>query len=87
MFREATRRVGRPGIFLQSVGTAETDTAQIAASNPIWGERLSDGRFVPSIAELNRLLEFKQDGPLSPVRVLYSAPCMVNIAEGRKARL
>lgn len=52
MFREAARRVGRPGIFLQSVGTAESDVAQIAASNPEWGERLTDGRFVASIAEL-----------------------------------
>ena len=69
MFREAARRVGRPGIFLQGVGTAQTDTAQIAASNPIWGERLSDGRFVPSIAELkidysslNRMVHFHQYG-------------------------
>ncbi|MHA2225250.1 MAG: monomethylamine:corrinoid methyltransferase [Candidatus Hodarchaeales archaeon] len=52
MFREAARRVGRPGIFLKSVGTAESDAAQIAASNPEWGERLTDGRFVASITEL-----------------------------------
>lgn len=52
MFREAARRVGRPGIFLKSVGTAESDAAQIAASNVEWGERLSDGRFVACITEL-----------------------------------
>ncbi|MHA1967631.1 MAG: monomethylamine:corrinoid methyltransferase, partial [Candidatus Hodarchaeales archaeon] len=52
MFREAARRVGRPGIFLKSVGTAESDGAQIAASNPEWGERLTDGRFVASLTEL-----------------------------------
>ena len=52
MFREAARRVGRPGIFLKSVGTAESDAAQIAASNVEWGERLTDGRFVASITEL-----------------------------------
>ena len=52
MFREAARRVGRPGIFLKSVGTAESDAAQIAASNQEWGERLTDGRFVASLTEL-----------------------------------
>ncbi|MFX0013272.1 MAG: monomethylamine:corrinoid methyltransferase [Promethearchaeota archaeon] len=52
MFRESARRVGRPGIFLKSVGTAESDAAQIAASNSEWGERLTDGRFVASITEL-----------------------------------
>jgi hypothetical protein len=52
MFREAARRAGRPGIFLKSVGSAESDAAQIAASNPEWGERLTDGRFVASITEL-----------------------------------
>ncbi len=69
MFREAARRVGRPGIFLQSVGTAVSDAAQIAASNPTWGERLTDGRFVPSISELkmdssalNKMVHFHQYG-------------------------
>ncbi|MFX0122999.1 MAG: monomethylamine:corrinoid methyltransferase [Candidatus Hodarchaeota archaeon] len=60
MFREAARRVGRPGIFLKSVGTAESDAAQISASNLEWGERLTDGRFVASITELkidNSLLD------------------------------
>jgi len=52
MIREAARRVGRPGMFLVSVATAATDGAQIAASNPEWGERLSDGRFVGALAEL-----------------------------------
>ena len=69
MFREAARRVGRPGIFLQGVGTAESDAAQIAASNPVWGERLTDGRFVASISELkvdysllNKMVHFHQYG-------------------------
>lgn len=69
MFREAARRVGRPGIFLQGVGTAQSDAAQIAASNPTWGERLTDGRFVASISELkvdysllNKMVHFHQYG-------------------------
>jgi hypothetical protein len=69
MFREAARRVGRPGIFLKSVGTAESDAAQIAASNPEWGERLTDGRFVASITELkidnsllNKMVHFHSYG-------------------------
>lgn len=69
MFREAARRVGRPGIFLKSVGTAESDAAQIAASNPEWGERLTDGRFVASITELkinnsllNKMIHFHTYG-------------------------
>jgi len=69
MFREAARRVGRPGIFLQSVGTAQSDAAQIATSNPTWGERLSDGRFVASTSELkvdysllNKMVHFHQYG-------------------------
>ncbi|WP_455363301.1 monomethylamine:corrinoid methyltransferase [[Eubacterium] cellulosolvens] len=69
MLREAARRVGRPGIFLQGVGTAQSHAAQIAASNPIWGERLTDGRFVASISELkvdysllNKMIHFHQYG-------------------------
>ncbi|MHA1468136.1 MAG: monomethylamine:corrinoid methyltransferase, partial [Promethearchaeota archaeon] len=69
MFREAARRVGRPGIFLKSVGTAESDAAQIAASNPEWGERLTDGRFVASVTEfkvdnslLNKMVHFHTYG-------------------------
>ena len=69
MFREAARRVGRPGIFLKSVGTAESDAAQIAASNTEWGERLTDGRFVASITELkinnsllNKMVHFHSYG-------------------------
>lgn len=69
MFREAARRVGRPGIFLQGVGTAQSDAAQIAASSPMWGERLTDGRFVASISELkvdysllNKMVHFHQYG-------------------------
>ena len=69
MFREAARRVGRPGIFLQGVGTAQSDAAQVAASSPMWGERLTDGRFVASISELkvdysllNKMVHFHQYG-------------------------
>ncbi|MBA7486848.1 monomethylamine:corrinoid methyltransferase [archaeon] len=69
MFREAARRVGRPGLNLQSVGTAESDAAQIAVSNPEWGARPSDTRFVPSLAELkidysllNKMVHFHQYG-------------------------
>jgi methylamine--corrinoid protein Co-methyltransferase len=69
MFREAARRVGRPGIFLQGVGTAQSDAAQIAASSPMWGERITDGRFVASISELkvdysllNKMVHFHQYG-------------------------
>ncbi len=52
MLREAARRAGRPGMFLVSVATAPSDAAQIAASNPEWGERQTDGRFVGALAEL-----------------------------------
>jgi methylamine--corrinoid protein Co-methyltransferase len=69
MFRAAARRVGRPGLNLQSVGTAESDAAQIAVSNPEWGARPSDTRFVPSLAELkidysllNKMVHFHQYG-------------------------
>jgi len=69
MFREAARRVGRPGIFLQGVGTGESDAAQISASNPMWGERPTDGRFVASTSELkvdnsllNKMTHFHQYG-------------------------
>jgi len=69
MFREAARRVGRPGLLLQSVGTAESDAAQIAASNPEWGERLTDSRFVGTISELktnfsllNKMIHFNTYG-------------------------
>jgi hypothetical protein len=69
MLREAARRVGRPGMFLQAVGTAQSDVAQTAASNPAWGVRLTDGRFVASISELkvdysllNKMVHFHQYG-------------------------
>jgi len=69
MFREAARRVGRPGIFLQGVGTGESDAAQISASSPMWGERPTDGRFVASTSELkvdnsllNKMIHFHQYG-------------------------
>ncbi|MHA2391400.1 MAG: monomethylamine:corrinoid methyltransferase [Promethearchaeota archaeon] len=69
MFREAARRVGKPGLNLQSVGTAESDAAQIAVSNPEWGARPTDTRFVASIAELkinysllNKMVHYHQYG-------------------------
>ncbi|HMK84042.1 MAG TPA: monomethylamine:corrinoid methyltransferase [Candidatus Bathyarchaeia archaeon] len=52
MYREAARRVGRPGTYKQGVGTAVSDAAQIAASNQEWGETLTDVRAVSSLAEL-----------------------------------
>ncbi len=71
MFREAARRVGRPDINLHSAGTAESDAAQIAVSNPIWGARTTDTRFVASIAELkinysllNKMVHYHQYGAI-----------------------
>lgn len=44
--RDAQRLVGKPNVWTVSVGTAETDQAQIAAANAEWGVRPShrDGR-------------------------------------------
>lgn len=57
--REAARLQGRPGVFFVAVGTAESDAAQIAVSNPEWGIRTTDSRLVGTITEMmtnNRLL-------------------------------
>lgn len=69
MFREAARRVGRPGIFLKSVGTAQSAAAQIASSNQEWGERITDARFVAGLSELktdydllNKMVHFNTYG-------------------------
>ena len=35
--RHAARLAGVPGVFMVAVGTAETDVAQIAVSDPAWG--------------------------------------------------
>ncbi len=52
--RDAMRLVGKPDIYSVSVGTAETDQAQIAAANAAWGVRPShmDGRMVSILTEL-----------------------------------
>jgi hypothetical protein len=65
----AARLVGRPGIFMVAVGTAEHDSGQIAVSNPQWGVQQSDARLVGSLTEfktantlLNRSLHYSQYG-------------------------
>lgn len=50
--REAAKLVGRPGIFLVAVGTAESDTGQISVSNDQWGVRITDSRLVGALTEL-----------------------------------
>jgi hypothetical protein len=67
--RLAARQVGRPGVFLVAVGTAEHDTGQIAVSNEGWGVRSSDARLVGSLTEfmtadtlLNRAVHYAQYG-------------------------
>ena len=52
--RDAQRLVGRPDVYTVSVGTAETDQAQIAAANPSWGVRPQhlDGRMVSILTEM-----------------------------------
>ena len=70
--REAARRVGRPGLAIVGTGTALTDTAQIATSDPSWGARYTDIRLVPIVSELkinndllNKMLHFHQGGYLA----------------------
>jgi len=67
--RLAARQVGRPGVFLVAVGTAEHDSGQIAVSNENWGVRTSDARLVGSLTEfmtadtlLNRVVHYAQYG-------------------------
>jgi len=52
--RDAMRLVGKPDIYSVSVGTAESNGAQIAAANKEWGVRPShyDGRMVSILTEL-----------------------------------
>lgn len=52
--RQALRLAGKPDVYTVSVGTAETDQAQIAAASPEWGVRPShlDGRMVSILTEL-----------------------------------
>ena len=65
----AARLVGRPGIHMVAVGTAEHDAGQIAVSNQQWGVQVSDSRLVGSLTEfktantlLNRSLHYAQAG-------------------------
>lgn len=53
--RTASRLVGKPDVYTVSVGTAETDQAQIAVANPDWGIRPShlDGRMVSILTEMS----------------------------------
>lgn len=69
--RDAQRLVGRPDVYTVSVGTAETDQAQIAAANPAWGVRPQhlDGRMVSILTEmttnnpmLNKSLHYRSYG-------------------------
>jgi hypothetical protein len=52
MLRQATKLAGRPGLFLVAVGTAQSDTGQIAVSNDQWGVRQTDGRLIGALTEL-----------------------------------
>ncbi|MFQ6058030.1 MAG: monomethylamine:corrinoid methyltransferase [Anaerolineae bacterium] len=57
--RQAAKLVGRPGLFLVAVGTAESDTGQISVSHDQWGVRATDSRLVGALSELkinNQLL-------------------------------
>ena len=67
--RLAARQVGRPGVFLVAVGTAEHDSGQIAVSDEAWGVRTSDARLVGTLTEfktadtlLNRAVHCAQYG-------------------------
>ncbi len=50
--RQAAKLVGRPGLFLVAVGTAQSDAGQIAVSNDEWGIRHTDGRLIGVLSEL-----------------------------------
>lgn len=67
--RLAAKQVGRPGVFLVAVGTAEHDSGQIAVSNEGWGVRTTDSRLVGTLTEfktadtlLNRAVHCAQYG-------------------------
>jgi len=49
--RQAARMVGRQGLYLVAVGTAQSDTGQIAVSNEQWGVRPTDGRLIGALTE------------------------------------
>ncbi len=50
--RQAAKLAGRPGMFLVAVGTAQSDTGQIAVSNDEWGVRPTDGRLIGVLSEM-----------------------------------
>ncbi len=50
--RQAAKLAGRPGMFLVAVGTAQSDTGQIAVSNDEWGVRHTDARLIGVLTEL-----------------------------------
>lgn len=52
LLRSAARLAGRPGIFLVAVGTAQSDTGQVAVSDDQWGVRHSDARLIGALTEL-----------------------------------
>lgn len=59
LLRHAAKMAGRPGLFLVAVGTAQSDSGQIAVSNDEWGVRHTDARLIGALTELktdNRLL-------------------------------
>jgi len=67
--KEAARLVGRPGIHLVAVGTAEADSSQIHVSSNHYGIQTTDSRLVASITELetdnemmNKALHYQQYG-------------------------
>jgi methylamine--corrinoid protein Co-methyltransferase len=67
--KEAARLVGKPGIHLVAVGTAESDCSQLHVSHPEYGIRPTDSRLVASISELetnnemlNKALHYHQYG-------------------------
>ena len=67
--RLAAKQVGRPGVFLVAVGTAEHDSGQIAVSDNEWGVRTSDSRIIGTLTEfktadtlLNRVVHCAQYG-------------------------
>jgi hypothetical protein len=50
--RQAAKLAGRPGILLVAVGTAQSDSGQIAVSNSEWGVRASDARLIGVLSEM-----------------------------------
>jgi len=67
--RQAAKLAGRPGLFLVAVGTAQSDTGQIAVSNDEWGVRHTDGRLIGALTEfkidnelLNKIVHCMQFG-------------------------